>query len=107
MCLFLFYQHKINHIDSRAPHKCEGSLGSIGSKLISLDDKIHLLQQLLRRIWEGLFGSLMYPLRYSLQLTIDLKSLSLFGFLSANDKKSLKFSTISVTSSQSSSLTSI
>ena len=34
VCLFLFYQHKIHHIDSRTPHKCEGSLGCYTSQLV-------------------------------------------------------------------------
>ena len=34
VCLFLFYQHKVNHIDSRTPHKCEGSLGGYTSQLV-------------------------------------------------------------------------
>ena len=67
----------------------------------------HCLQQLFWGIWKGLFGYFRYPFRYFLQLMIDLKFLSLSGFLSENDKNTLSSLTLSRTSSQSSSLTSI
>ena len=111
VCLFLFYQHKINHIDSRTPHKCEGSLGGYTSQLIKnlqlQRTKYTYYSSYLVGFGRVFWGNICIPSDISCS---EQQILSFFLCLASSLKMIrilLNFQFFSITSSQSSSFTSI